>query len=55
MVEGSFTFFLTLLTTPDETSQRDAVDSVVFMVVLNQEQKPILIAGMKDDRWANET
>lgn len=24
------------------------------MVVLNQEQKPVLIADIKDDRWANE-
>ena len=30
------------------------VDFVVFLVVLNQEQKPVLIAEMKDDRWANE-
>jgi hypothetical protein len=54
VIEGSFTFFLAPLTTPDETSPRDAVDFVVFMVVLNQEQKPVLIAEIKDDRWANE-
>ncbi|KAH8992511.1 hypothetical protein EDB92DRAFT_1797158 [Lactarius akahatsu] len=51
LVEGSFTFYLTLLTAPDETSARDVVD---FMVVLNQEQKPVLFAEIKDDRWANE-
>ena len=54
VVEGSFTFFFAPQTATDETSARDAVGFVVFMVVLNQEQKPILIAEIKDDRWANE-
>ena len=54
VVEGSFTFFLAPQTSPDETSTRDAIDFVIFMVVLNQEQKPVLIADIKDDRWANE-
>jgi len=54
VIEGSFTFFLAPQTIPDETSPRDAVDFVVFMVVLNQEQKPVLIMEIKDDRWANE-
>ena len=54
VIEGSFTFFLAPQTAPDDTSARDAVDFVVFMVVLNQEQKPVLIADIKDDRWANE-
>jgi hypothetical protein len=51
MIEGSFTFFLAPQTAPDETSARDAVDFVVFMVILNQEQKPVLIAEIKDDKW----
>ncbi|KAH9044381.1 hypothetical protein EDB85DRAFT_451957 [Lactarius pseudohatsudake] len=46
--------YLTLLTAPNQTSARDDVDLVVFMVVLNQEQKPVLFAEIKDDRWANE-
>ena len=54
VVEGSFTFYLAPLTASDETSARDAVDLVVFMVVLNQEQKPVLFAGIKDDRWVNK-
>ncbi|KAF8232077.1 hypothetical protein L208DRAFT_1436812 [Tricholoma matsutake] len=54
VIEGSFTFFLAPQTAPDETSPRDAVDFVTFMVVLNQDQKPVLIAEIKDDRWANE-
>jgi hypothetical protein len=54
LIEGSFTFFLAPQTAPDEASPRDAVDFVVFMVVLNQEQKPVLIADIKDDRWADE-
>lgn len=54
VAEGSFTFFLVQQTAPDETSTRDAVDFVVFMVVLNQEQKPVLIAVIQDDTRANE-
>ncbi|KAI0280930.1 hypothetical protein BGY98DRAFT_914044 [Russula aff. rugulosa BPL654] len=53
--EGSFAFFIAPQTAPDETSPRDhTVHFVAFMVVLNQEQKPVLIAEIKDDRWANE-
>jgi hypothetical protein len=54
VIEGSFTFFLAPQTAPDETSARDAVEFVVFMVVLNQELKPVLIVEIKDNRWANE-
>jgi hypothetical protein len=54
VIEGSFTLFLAPQSAPDETSPRDAVDFVVFMVILNQEQKPVLIAEIKDDKWANE-
>jgi len=54
VVEGSFTFFLAPQTSPDETSTRDSVDFIVFMVILNEEQKPVLFAEIKDERWANE-
>ena len=54
VVEGSFSFFLAPQTAPDETSARDAVDIVIFLVVLNQEHKPVLFVEIKDDRWANE-
>ncbi|KAI6154638.1 hypothetical protein BKA82DRAFT_860898 [Pisolithus tinctorius] len=50
VIEGSFTFFLAPQAAPDEASQRDAVDFVYFMVVLNQEQKPVLIADIKNDK-----
>jgi len=53
VTEGSFTFCLAVQTAPDDTSPCDPVDSVVYMVVLNQEQNPVLIAEIKDDRWAN--
>ena len=53
VIEGSFNFFLAPQTSLDETSARDAVDFVVFMVVLNQKQKPVLTAEIRDDRWAN--
>jgi hypothetical protein len=54
VIEGSFTFFLAPQTALDETSARNAVDFVVFMVILNKEQKPVLIADIEDDRWANK-
>jgi hypothetical protein len=55
LMTGSFTFFLALQTAPNETSACDAVDFVVFMVILNREQKwPVLMAEIKDDRWVNE-
>ncbi|KAF8274242.1 hypothetical protein EI94DRAFT_844720 [Lactarius quietus] len=54
MIEGSFTFFLTRQTAPDDTSLSDAVYFLIFMVILNQDQKPVLIAEIKDDKWANE-
>ncbi|KAI0251652.1 hypothetical protein BJV78DRAFT_416394 [Lactifluus subvellereus] len=53
MIEGSFTFFLAPRTALDEYSPRDAVDFSNFLVVLNQEQKPVLFAEIEDDRWAN--
>jgi hypothetical protein len=55
LCEGSnFKFFLSPQTTPDENYPRDSVDFVVFMVVLNQQQEPVLIAEIKDDGWAAE-
>ena len=54
VIEGSFTFFLAPQTAPDENSPRDAVDFVVFLVIFNQNQQPVLIAEIKDDKWANE-
>ena len=53
VIEGSFTFFLAPQTATDENS-RDAVDFVVFLVIFNQNQQPVLIAEIKDDKWANE-
>jgi hypothetical protein len=53
-IEGSFTFFLAPQTAPDETSPCDTVEFVVFMVVLNQEQRPVLIAEIKDDGWVDK-
>ncbi|KAI0290614.1 hypothetical protein BC826DRAFT_534701 [Russula brevipes] len=55
MCEGSnFKFFLAPQTTPDENFLRVSVDFVVFMVVLNQQQEPVLIVQIKDDGWAAE-
>ena len=54
VIEGSFNLYLTLQFAPDETSLHDSVDFVVFMVVLNQEQKPVLIVEIKDDKWVNK-
>lgn len=54
VIEGSFTFTLALRTVQDETSPRDDVDFLAFMVILNRDQQPVLIAEIKDDKWANE-
>ena len=54
MIEGSFNLYLALQFAPDETSLHDSVDFVVFMVVLNQEQKPVIIVEIKDDKWVNK-
>jgi hypothetical protein len=54
VIEGSFTSFLAPQIAPDETSPRDGVNFVIFMIVLNQDRKPVLIVEIKDDRWANE-
>ena len=54
MIKGSFNLYLALQFAPDETSLHDSVDFVVFIVVLNQEQKPVLITEIKDEKWANK-
>jgi hypothetical protein len=43
--DSGFTFIISLQTTPAESDH--------FMVVLDLEQKPILIVNIKDDGWAN--
>jgi len=58
LVEGSSTFLFSRRTVPDsdEPSARDAVDFQVFqvMMVSNQEQKPVLLVDIQDDKWATE-
>ncbi|KAF8336451.1 uncharacterized protein EI90DRAFT_3045780 [Cantharellus anzutake] len=46
LTDGSFTFFLSLPATPDEIRPCDAV----LYCLITQQQKPILIMEMKDDR-----
>ena len=53
IVEGAFNLLLAPQTSPDEDSLRDSADFVVFLVVLDDQQKPVLIAEIKDDAWAN--
>ncbi|KAH9061733.1 hypothetical protein EDB83DRAFT_871050 [Lactarius deliciosus] len=53
LIEGSFTLFLAPQSALDEVAAREAVDFVVFLVVFNQEKKPVLFAEIKDDKWAN--
>ncbi|KAF9237213.1 hypothetical protein BU15DRAFT_63280 [Melanogaster broomeanus] len=55
VIEGSFALFLAPQAAPDDTSTvpREAVGYGVFMVVLDQDQKPVLLAEVKDDKWAN--
>jgi len=52
VVEGSFTLFLALQV--DEDFAPDAIDTPAFMAILNQDQKPVLIEEIRDDRCANE-
>jgi hypothetical protein len=54
LIEGSFTIFLASQSAPDQTSPRDGVNFVIFMVVSNQYRKPVLIVEIQDDGWANE-
>ena len=50
VIEGSFALFLSPQI--DETPLPDAVVSPVFMAILNQDQKPVLIVDIQDDSWA---
>jgi hypothetical protein len=53
VIEGSFTFSLARRTDPDKISAHDTWDFVfvVFMVVLNQELRPVLIVDIQDNGW----
>jgi hypothetical protein len=53
VIEGSFNFFLAPQTAPDELDPWDPVYLGLFMAVLNQEQKPVLIAEIMFDSWVN--
>jgi hypothetical protein len=52
MVEDTFAFFLAPQTPPDDNSLCYTKDLVVFFVVFDQQQKPVLFAVIKDDGWA---
>jgi hypothetical protein len=50
LTDGSFTLFLSLQSTLDEIRPHDATDFVVFMVIINPQREPVLIAEIKDHR-----
>lgn len=52
MVEDSFAFFLAPQTPPDEKSLRNTIDLLIYLVVFDQQQKPVLFAVIEDDEWA---
>ena len=52
MVEGSFAFFLAPQAVPDEYFPHDALAFIVFLVVFNMDQKPVLFAMIQNDGWA---
>ena len=50
VVEGAFNLFLA---PQKEESPNDAANSLVFLVVFDNQQKPVLIAEIKDDAWVD--
>jgi hypothetical protein len=52
--DSGFTFIISFQSTPTEPSLHDLVESDHFMVVLDLEQKPVLIVDIKNDGWAND-
>lgn len=50
----SFDFFVAPQSPPSEFSPRDTVDFIVFLVVFDRLRRPVLIAEIKDDAWANK-
>jgi hypothetical protein len=52
MIEGSFAFFLAPQAVPDERYPHDALAFIVFLVVFNKDQKPVLFAMIQNDGWA---
>jgi len=53
IVEGAFNLFLAPQTIADEESPNDVADSLVFLVVFDDQQKPVLIVEIKDDAWVD--
>lgn len=49
----SFTFYVAPQNPPRDDS-RDAIDFVVFMVVFDRNDKPVLIVEVKDDSWVKK-
>jgi hypothetical protein len=52
--DSGFTFLISFQTKLAERSRSDPVESDYFIVVLDLEQKPVLIVDFKDDKWAND-
>jgi len=50
---SKFTFYVAPQNPPASNS-RDTVDFVVFLVVFNSDDKPVLIVEVKDDSWAQK-
>jgi hypothetical protein len=49
----SFTFYVAPQNPPRDDS-RDAADFIVFLVVFDRNDKPVLIVEVKDDSWAQK-
>ncbi|KAM6491925.1 hypothetical protein JOM56_012563 [Amanita muscaria] len=50
----SFDFFVAPQAPPSEFPFCDTVDSIVYLVVFDARRRPVLMAEIKDDGWANE-
>ena len=55
LIEDSFTFCLAMKTEPNDRTfvGYDGIDFHNFMVVSNQEQKPVLIVDIQNDSWVD--
>ena len=48
----SFTFYVAPQHPPSDLQHRDAVDFVVLLIVFDSDSRPVLVAEIKDDGWA---
>ncbi|KDR71444.1 hypothetical protein GALMADRAFT_102444 [Galerina marginata CBS 339.88] len=50
---NTFEYFITQHSLPNTSSSHDTLDSIVFVVVYDARRRPLLIADIQDDSWAD--